>query len=134
MRGFLHNYFLRSSCYSCIHKGIEREADITLADCWGVEEICAELDDRKGTSLVIVTSIKGKQLFEAIVHETSYLPTEMERVIPFNRSIVESAPKNEKRDEFERDFRRKPIAALLKKYCTVSIMTKIKRKIKALLK
>ncbi len=134
MRGFLHNYFLRSSCYNCLYKGIQRESDLTMADCWGVEKICSELDDQQGTSLIIVTSAKGKQLFEAIASEIFYFRTDIECVLPFNRSIVESAPKNEKREEFEQNFRRKPIQPLLKKYCSISMMTKIKRKIEVLLK
>jgi hypothetical protein len=107
---------------------------MTLGDCWGIEKICSEFDDHKGTSLVIVTSEKGKQLFEAIEDETSYRRIEMECVLPFNRSIEVSAPTNEKREKFERDFRRKPIESLLKKYCAVTMMTKIKYKIKAFLK
>ena len=51
MRGFLHDHYLRPSCFNCKNKGVDRIADITLGDLWGAEKIAPKLDDNKGTSL-----------------------------------------------------------------------------------
>lgn len=37
-----------------------RRADLTLADFWGIEHIDPQMDEDKGTSLVLVNSPKGK--------------------------------------------------------------------------
>lgn len=134
MRGFLHNYYLRPSCYACKHKGVERQSDITLADFWGIEEICPEMDDQKGTSLVIVSSPKGQRLFEAVVDAVNYAPTDLECAIQYNRSMIDSAKEHSLYKVFEREFPKKSIRNLFKKYCSASMWKKIKRKAGAFLR
>lgn len=58
--------FTRPSCYECPFKGFPQKSDITLADFWGIENIDKEMDQDKGTSLVLVNSDRGKALFESI--------------------------------------------------------------------
>lgn len=75
MHGYLtSNLYIRPSCGNCKFKGIPRTSDITLADYWGIEK---ELDDDKGTSLVLINSDKGKKVFDEIKqniewHEKKY--------------------------------------------------------------
>lgn len=65
--GYLqYGNFARPSCYDCRFKGFPQKADITLADFWGIENIDKTMDQDKGTSLVMVNSDKGMQLFDAI--------------------------------------------------------------------
>lgn len=58
--------FTRPSCYECQFKGFPQKADITLADFWGIEKVDATMDQDKGTSLVMVNSEKGRELFDSI--------------------------------------------------------------------
>ncbi|MBE6691704.1 MAG: 4Fe-4S dicluster domain-containing protein [Ruminococcaceae bacterium] len=62
-KGFLEGVFNRENCSKCVYARAERISDITLADCWQVHRINPKFDDRKGTSLVLVNSEKGKDLF-----------------------------------------------------------------------
>lgn len=65
--GYLqYGNFARPSCYKCRFKGFPQEADITLADFWGIEKIDPSMDQDKGTSLVMVNSDKGLALFNEI--------------------------------------------------------------------
>lgn len=130
MRGFLHNYYLRLSCYECNYKRIEHGADMTLGDFWGIENICPTLYDDKGTSLVIVSSPKGRLLFEQIQEKVCVQKVALDDVIPFNQSIVKSANYTLSRKKFENDFRLKPIMNVLKKHCSMSKYQSLKRKIK----
>lgn len=57
--------FSRPSCYDCQFKGFPQKSDITLADFWGIENIDSSMDQDKGTSLVMVNSDKGMELFNA---------------------------------------------------------------------
>lgn len=61
--GFLRNMTQRLSCFSCPFSTIERTGDLTLADYWGVEKVRPELKNELGTSLVLINSEKGEQLF-----------------------------------------------------------------------
>ena len=58
--------FTRPSCYECRFKGFPQKADMTLADFWGIEKIDPDMDQDKGTSLVMINSDKGLALFDSI--------------------------------------------------------------------
>lgn len=57
------NLFLRPSCYECRMKGLCSVADFTLADFWGITELSPQMDDDKGTGLVIVHTDKGRKAY-----------------------------------------------------------------------
>lgn len=58
MQLFLGEVCLRPSCHNCRFKDIRRPSDITLGDCWGVQNYMPEMDDDKGTSVVIAHTKK----------------------------------------------------------------------------
>ena len=58
--------FTRPSCYECHFKGFPQKSDITLADFWGIEKLDPSMDQDKGTSLVMINSDKGMELFDSI--------------------------------------------------------------------
>lgn len=64
--GFLRNMTQRESCYVCPFTSIERCGDLTLADFWGIEKVHPEYYNASGTSLVLVNSRKGQELFDEI--------------------------------------------------------------------
>lgn len=59
MQMFLNNICLRPSCYECKFKAVHSQADITLGDCWGIEEYMPEIDDDKGVSVIFVHTENG---------------------------------------------------------------------------
>lgn len=61
---FLRDYCLRPSCYECIAKKVKK-SDITIADFWGIHRVATEMNDGKGTSLVLIRSEHGKQVFNS---------------------------------------------------------------------
>ena len=64
MLGYIkHNLYMLERCYRCKFKGFPRHSDITLGDFWGVRK---ELDANKGTSLVIINTLKGQELFNSL--------------------------------------------------------------------
>lgn len=61
MKAFLEHISCKEECLHCKYKKFERAGDITIGDYWGVLD-----NDDKGVSLVLVNSIKGKEVFEKI--------------------------------------------------------------------
>lgn len=104
MNGFTKNYFLRSSCYSCKHKGFSRNTDISLGDFWGVWDIKPHMNDGKGTSLVLVHSQIGVDYFSKISQHMIYEEVTEEEAVRNNQSIIVSAKKNCKADDFEKNI------------------------------
>ena len=58
---FLRHISVKEECLHCKYRRFERAGDITIGDYWGVED-----NDNKGVSLVLVNSIKGKEVFKKI--------------------------------------------------------------------
>lgn len=61
---FFSNLGLRHSCYRCRFKQGRGYPDLTIGDFWGVETIAPELDDDKGTSIVIAHTGAGVDLLK----------------------------------------------------------------------
>lgn len=116
MQAFLRNVSLRESCYKCSFKSKNRQTDITLADFWGVKNIAKEFDDDKGTSLVIINTEKGKELFESIKYKTIYKETDFEESIKYNPSMQSSVNKPANTEAFFENLGKMDFERLVKQY------------------
>lgn len=135
MKGFLNDIYLRPSCYNCNFKGIERVSDITVADFWGIENILPKMDDDKGTSLVVIHSEKGKQLFDKLSETMIINEVDLNEAIKYNPSMIKSVKYNEKRKDFFLELNSgKELINLIKEYTKVSFERRVKNKIKLIVK
>lgn len=135
MKAFLKDICLRDSCYSCVFKSINRKSDITLADFWGIQRVKPEFDDDKGTSLVIVNSKKGQDLFESIKDKIRYEETDIKEAIKYNPSMITSVSLPNTRENFFKDINNMDIESAIKKNLPKEkLSVKIKRKIKGSIK
>lgn len=90
-RGYLEtNLFTMPACFDCKFKGVNQKADITLADFWGIERIDQDMDQDKGTSLILIRSEKGQNYFETIKPNITWKQYSLEDAIPGNPAILYS--------------------------------------------
>lgn len=82
MRLFLSNISLRPSCYDCKFKSVERVSDFTIGDAWGVNNLLPEMDDDKGTSIVLVHSQKGRMILGEIEGDLLACEVEIDDLLP----------------------------------------------------
>jgi coenzyme F420-reducing hydrogenase beta subunit len=90
LRIFGSDICARYSCYKCNFRTLNRESDITIADFWGIEHVCPEMFDNKGTSLVMVNSKKGEELFEKIKEKCIFKSFNVELAIQYNQRAIRS--------------------------------------------
>lgn len=136
MQMFLRDYCLRPSCYECTAKKVKM-SDLTIADFWGINNVAPDMNDGMGTSLVLVRTNKGRELFESIsiymkIKEVSY-----EDGVKSNPSEFRSCARPYQRDTFFDDMYSMDFEELEKKYAApikVSYKTRIKRKVKKIIK
>ena len=135
MQSFLRNTSLRESCYNCQFKKKHRISDITLADFWGIENVAPEMDDDRGTSLVIINSEKGKKIFEQIKDKINYKQVDFEEAIRYNPSMTTSVKPDPNREKFFENLDKMPFDELVKKYTyTPSVFKRILWKVKRVVK
>ncbi len=116
MRIFLKDIALRDSCYNCKFKKINRISDITVADFWGIDEVLPEMNDEKGTSLLIVNSKKGEELLSNIKDKITIKSVNLFDAISNNKNMIKSVECNEQREEFFIDLEKMELDELVKKY------------------
>jgi hypothetical protein len=117
---------LRPSCYACPVKGKKREADITLADFWGIERILPEKDDNKGCSFVIIHSDKGKELIERVKDQADIFNIDIDSAVIYNKAIIESPEEPALRGDFIAEMNKKGFIKTAKKYCSDPMTLRIK--------
>lgn len=135
MKVFLNNLCLRPSCYQCHSKGNFRKSDITLGDFWGVEKVCSEMYNEKGTSLILINSEKGKKIFGKIKRNLKIKEINIEEAIKYNESIYKSAFENKKREKFmsEIDKKKESFNNIAWKYVKDPVILRVKKKLYNLL-
>ena len=136
MQMFLRNYCLRPSCYECVAKKV-KTADLTIADFWGINNVAPEMNDNMGTSLVIIRSGKGKEIFDIISDCMKLKEVSYEEGVRENPAEFRSCSRPSQRDTFFCDMKCMDFEDLEKKYVAetkASFVSKLKRKIKNTIK
>ena len=117
MNGFLSDLYLRPICYECPFKGANAsQADVTIADFWGLRKVDGSFDDKKGTSLVLVRTSQGKKLFEQIAEECNVRQYDFYKAIQKNQTLLRSAGKNGSRAAFFNDYEKGGFEGVANKY------------------
>lgn len=134
MRLFLSDIILRPSCHDCRCKEGKSGADITIADFWGIGYVSPEMDDDKGTSLVIVQTEKGGQVFswlDIVRKEQAY-----EDAARFNQGLQSICKPHPKRKLFWEQFEdgKHSLDDLCSTLLKVPFLTRLKRKVKRIIR
>ena len=124
MQLFLHDNTLRESCYQCPFRGDSHKADLTLADFWGVDKILSEMFDDKGCSLVIIQNPKGQKLFNVVKNQCRVAEVDFSKSIESNTAYYQNKKRPDQREYFYKDFDKKTIDFLYKKYGRTSLIRK----------
>lgn len=128
MKAFLKNLILRPSCANCPARCGKSGSDLTIADFWGIESLCPDLDDDKGTSIVLINSPKGKELL-GILHNR-FEEIDYSAICRFNPCFVQSfTPHPFRQVFFKKVNASKSVADVMKLALSNSLYLRIKRKI-----
>lgn len=134
MRGFLANLYLRPSCHNCNFKTVNRCADVTLADFWGIEKVLPEMNDNKGTSLVICHSDKGEKILKNCSGDITVKEIDVGDALQYNSAMTKSAAAHRNRNNFFKQLQSEEIDKLIKSCLKVSIYKRILKRVKSVVK
>ena len=108
-------------------------SDLTIADFWGINDVAPDMNDGMGTSLVLIRTEKGKDVFEKISSSMKLKEVSYEDAVRGNPAEYQSCARPVQRNIFFDDMRSMSFEELKQKYTApikVSFMTKVKRKVK----
>lgn len=99
MKLFVGDYINRESCADCRFKGYSRVSDLTIGDFWGIWDIEPEMDDNKGTSVVLVQTPRGQGLLDRIADQLILKAVTLEEASRQNGAMLKAAQSNPRREE-----------------------------------
>ncbi len=98
-RLYSSNDIINTVCSFCKFKGTNRVSDITIGDFWGIWDICPEIDNRIGVSLIICNSRYGRDILQRISSRLYLKEMTMEQAVLHNLSYCKSVKQSRYRDE-----------------------------------
>lgn len=124
-KAFLYNLCLRPSCHSCPYKTISRQADITLADAWGIAHFAPLLDDDGGTSLVLFHSKKAEAIWDACSDLVLAQKVDAADALKYNPSCIQSVTPHCNRDKFMGQINSISLEEAVQNCCHPSLVQRI---------
>lgn len=127
VRVFYNRCALRPSCHKCPFATTERKTDITIGDFWHIEKTIPDFYDPDGTSVFLIHTDRGEELFDNIKGNLEYRLSDTKQC--WQANLEAPTPMSEHRQEFWKDYQKKGIDYIMKKYGTVSLKSKVKKQL-----
>lgn len=129
---FTDDLCIRPSCFECQFANLERRADFTIGDFWGVENVIPNFKDNNGVSIVILNSEKSKVIFERI--KNNFILKEVELKNSLQPNLEQPTIKPNNYDEYWSDYIARGYRYIAKKYGRLSRIDSLKRKTRRILR
>lgn len=139
LMGFSKHLYFRDSCYSCRYASLERVADITIGDFWGLGKVTPfEQNIKNGVSALFINNSTGELVFNSIKEKIFYEERELREAIEGNPRYYNASEKHPNREMFIDTYRKKGFRKALKKalkkerikYAIFSLSRVVKRMLK----
>lgn len=129
LRAFFGDYSVRPSCYSCKFKTQKRVSDITIWDCFNINEISKQFDDDKGTTRILAQSEKGEELIRSL-EKIKIQEIDLSLATNKVKEMTNSVGYNSKRKEFFESFNKEDF---INECFPINLKTKINSTIRKVL-
>ena len=133
-RIFYTDLALRPTCYNCKYTNTNRPSDITIGDFWGIENYNSKFADNKGISLVLLNTVRGKEIFNNISKNLDIDKRKIDEAIVKNPQLKEPIKVlPNQREEFWNNYRIKGFKYVVNKYGGYNNIGKLKNLAKIIL-
>lgn len=109
---WISNLYERPSCYKCNFKGLDRIADFSMGDLWGVQKTYPKQYDSKGVSVLLVNTSKAQEVCKELA--INKMDIDIQNVIKYNSYLIKSVKMHPKRKEFFNRYRNEKFSKLVK--------------------
>ncbi|MBO4601334.1 MAG: Coenzyme F420 hydrogenase/dehydrogenase, beta subunit C-terminal domain [Bacilli bacterium] len=104
---FLNSMIFRENCYECKYAKKQRVSDITIGDFWGLKSQNKYFkDDKKGISLVMPNTEKGKYFVEKCLRDVIYEERPLDEAINGNSQLQLPAKKHKNYNKFFKYYKK----------------------------
>ena len=111
-RMYFTDHIIRPACHACAYCTVDRDSDFTLGDFWGIGKVRPDMDDRFGTSMVILHTELAREIWEEVKEEADWFPCGREDVL--QPRLVGPTKASAHRERFMGLYQRLPFVLFLK--------------------
>ncbi len=104
LRAFFSSTSMRPSCTQCKFRSRYRKTDITMWDCFDVENYAKKLDNDKGATRLLIHTKKGIEILNNIKDNLLEIEIDTEKAIKGVKEMVDSVKMNPNRNDFFKDI------------------------------
>lgn len=133
LRAFFSNICDRPSCYTCKFKTQYRESDLTIWDCFNIENFNSKLDDDKGTTRILCHTKKGMDMVKKIAAKHTCEEINVKQALSDFNGIFSKVNYNSRKAEFVKDMNSISSEELFEKYFPDTIKVKLERTLRSFL-
>ena len=105
LKGFIHNLYLRESCFNCKFKGISRISDITIGDFWGLEYFDNSQQNDYGISVMISHNHRIDSFMKLLNNKMFIKEYPLEAAYTFNECLIKPVKMPRERNIFFRKYK-----------------------------
>ncbi len=127
---FYENDFLRPSCYECKYASLDRVADFTLGDFWGLKRQHKDFVDKIGCSLFLINTERGKELFSKIEDKFILRETNVVKASYPNPNLRFPTPRPVNREYFWSLYRKYDFDKVMRIYNRKLFVSRVRNKLK----
>lgn len=134
---FYENDILRPSCYECKYANLDRVADFTLGDFWGLKKQHKDMLDKTGCSLLLINTEKGEELFSKVEDMFILKDADVVKASYPNPNLRFPTPKPNNREYFWSLYKQYDFDKVMKTYSRKIFVSRVKKnlnRIKSLIK
>ena len=123
----------RRYCHVCPYATIYKNSDFTMGDFWGIDKVIPKMDDKKGTSIVILHNEKSKDILNNISNDINYVQVSIDDAVAGQKNSFAPSCINKNRKKFWEDYFDKGFEAVVKEHFEYCIINKLKYIVKKIL-
>ena len=133
---FMDGDCYRESCYQCKFANLNRPADLTVGDFWGINRCHSEFSSALGVSSVVVNTENGKKLLDLMRVDSEIIPVTLDEVLIKQHNLQQPTLRPLTRDNFyfeiddERFIKKIKVGLRIKERVKSIIPSKVVEKLK----
>lgn len=126
------NLIKRPCCYQCKYATAYRDADISLADFYGIQRAYPEFYDSFGVSLVLAHTEKGERWVDSLSDELDVISAALTSAETHPRLYAPAWRNDAEAQAFWSDYSRRGLPPILLKYTSTKLPYRVWRKLRLL--
>jgi len=127
LRAFFSGMSFRPSCSDCKFRKRYRRTDMTIWDCFTIDEFSKELDNDKGATRILIHSSRAKKIVEEMGSDLKIVEIDVESAIKGVKELTEGPIPHPQREAFFEDLNALPAEDVFEKYFPITLRHRLEK-------